>query len=62
MLLIRMPRCVNDSKRHYAGTEPSPKGRGYCAHAEKLSQRRKGKNGKLWEVPGGLMGSSFGNR
>ena len=30
-----MPNCKNDSKRSYTGEEPSPKGLGFCAHAEK---------------------------
>lgn len=32
-----MPKCKNDNKRTYKGTEPSPKGLGYCAHAEKIN-------------------------
>ena len=24
-----MPKCINDPKKSYKGTEPSPKGRGY---------------------------------
>ena len=45
-----MPKCKNDSKKYYRGTEPSPKGRGYCAHAYKVGEIQKGKNGKTWRV------------
>jgi hypothetical protein len=45
-----MPHCKNDPKRTYTGSEPSPKGRGYCAHAEKVGQKRKGGDGEMWEV------------
>ena len=31
-----MPKCKNDPKKSYKGDEPSPKGLGYCAHAEKV--------------------------
>lgn len=45
-----MPTCKNDCKRYYRGDEPSPKGLGHCAHAEKINQRRRGKDGKFWVV------------
>lgn len=45
-----MPRCKNDQNRYYKGTEPSPKGKGFCAHACKVSQRKKGQDGKMWAV------------
>jgi len=45
-----MPKCKNDETRSYSGDEPSPKGRGYCAHAEEVGKRRKGKDGKFWVV------------
>ena len=45
-----MPSCKNDSKRHYSGTEPSPKGKGFCAHACKIGQRKRGRDGKMWVV------------
>jgi len=45
-----MPPCKNDSTRSYDGTEPSPKGLGYCAHSEKLGTIKKGKDGKQWIV------------
>ena len=42
--------CKNDKKKKYKGTEPSPKGLGYCAHAEKEGKKRKGKDGNTWIV------------
>ena len=45
-----MPECKNDKKRKYKGTEPSPKGLGYCAHAEKLGRKKKGKDKNMWIV------------
>ena len=45
-----MPKCKNDPTRNYKGTEPSPKGLGYCAHAEKLKSTKKGKDGNTWIV------------
>ena len=45
-----MPKCKNDPKKSYKGTEPSPKGLGYCAHDEKLGKIRKGKDGNTWKV------------
>lgn len=45
-----MPNCKNDKKRYYSGDEPSPKGRGFCAHSEKLNTVKKGTDGKMWIV------------
>tara|TARA_B110000858_G_C17658189_1_gene405952 strand:+ start:221 stop:811 length:591 start_codon:yes stop_codon:yes gene_type:complete len=45
-----MPKCKNDKTKTYKGTEPSPKGLGYCGHAEKLGQKRKGKDGNQWII------------
>lgn len=45
-----MPKCKNDSTRSYKGSEPSPKGLGYCAHAEKVGTTKKGKDGNLWII------------
>ena len=45
-----MPKCKNDPSRSYKGIEPSPKGLGYCAHAEKLQSKKKGKDGNIWIV------------
>lgn len=45
-----MPRCKNDSLRSYKGTEPSPKGLGYCAHACEIGTVMKGNDGSDWKV------------
>ena len=45
-----MPICKNDPKKSYKGTEPSPKGLGYCAHAEKLGITKKGLDGNNWKI------------
>lgn len=45
-----MPKCKNDQTRSYMGNEPSPKGFGFCAHAEKMNSKLKGKDGNLWKV------------
>jgi hypothetical protein len=45
-----MPVCKNDPKKSYKGIEPSPKGKGYCAHAEKVNTKRKGNDGNYWIV------------
>ena len=45
-----MPICKNDPKKSYKGIEPSPKGLGYCAHAEKLGSIKKGLDGNQWKI------------
>ena len=45
-----MPKCKNDPNRSYVGNEPSPKGLGICAHAEKINNKKKGKDGNMWIV------------
>ena len=45
-----MPNCKNDPTRKYKGTEPSPKGLGYCAHSIKVGAVKKGKDGNKWKV------------
>lgn len=45
-----MPKCIKDPTRSYKGNEPSPKGRGFCAHAESEGTTMQGKNGKFWIV------------
>lgn len=42
-----MPKCKNDPKRSYKGTEPSPKGLGYCAHTMKLNTKKKGTDASI---------------
>ena len=41
--------CKN-GKSFYKGTEPSPKGNGYCAKFEKIGTKKRGKNKKMWVV------------
>ena len=45
-----MPICKNDPTKKYKGTEPSPKGLGYCAHAQEVDKIRKGLDGNRWIV------------
>ena len=45
-----MPKCKNNPSRSYKGTEPSPKGLGYCASGESIGKKRKGYDGKMWIV------------
>ena len=43
-----MPYCINNNKKTYTGNEPSPKGLGYCASAEKEGTKMKGQDGNIW--------------
>jgi len=43
-------KCKNDPSRSYKGTEPSPKGLGYCAHAEKVGTIKFGKDDRIWII------------
>jgi len=45
-----MPECKNNPTRSYKGTEPSPKGLGYCASGESIGKKRKGNDGNMWIV------------
>ena len=45
-----MPKCKNAETGTYKGTEPSPKGLGYCARGEKVGKKKKGRDGNMWEV------------
>jgi hypothetical protein len=45
-----MPKCINDSSKSYKGTEPSPKGLGYCAHVEEINTIKKDRNGNKWII------------
>lgn len=36
-----MLKCKNDPKRSYKGTEFSPKGLGFCAHAENVGKKKR---------------------
>ena len=45
-----MTQCKNNPKKSYKGTEPSPKGLGYCGSGEKEGTIKKGKDGKQWII------------
>jgi len=45
-----MHKCKNDSNATYIGNEPSPKGRGFCAHAERMKSKMKGKDKCVWTI------------
>jgi hypothetical protein len=45
-----MPKCKNNPSRSYKGTEPSPKGKGFCASGAKVGQRKRGTDGNMWIV------------
>lgn len=45
-----MPQCKNDRTRTYAGSEPSPRGLGFCANAETIGKRKRGRDGRMWVV------------
>ena len=51
-----MPICKNDPKKSYKGIEPSPKGLGFCAHAEKLGITKKGLDGNNWKIESTAQG------
>lgn len=43
-------KCKGSETGYYKGSEPSPKGLGYCARDFKLGTVKKGKDGKKWIV------------
>jgi hypothetical protein len=45
-----MPKCKNNPQKSYTGKEPSPKGFGYCAGGMKVGEKKKGKDGNMWEI------------
>ena len=45
-----MPKCINDSSKNYKGTEPSPKGLGYCAHVLDVDYIMVGLDNSNWKV------------
>jgi hypothetical protein len=45
-----MPKCKNDPTRSFKGTEPSPKGIGWCAHSMKVGAVKKGNDGNKWII------------
>ena len=45
-----MPKWKNTTKGTYKGTEPSPKGLGYCAKGEKTTKKKRGLDGNMWII------------
>ena len=45
-----MPKCLNDPNKSYKGTEPSPKGLGYCAGKMMIGKKKIGNDGNMWIV------------
>ena len=45
-----MPKCKNNQKKSYKGTEPSPKGKGWCAGGMEVGETKKGTDGNKWIV------------
>ena len=45
-----MPKCIKDETKSYKGTEPSPKGLGYCAHSEDVGTIKRGNDGNQWII------------
>ncbi len=45
-----MPNCKNNKGHYYKGTEPSPKGLGWCSGSMKEKTKKKGKDGNTWIV------------
>jgi hypothetical protein len=45
-----MPKCLNNPNKSFQGTEPSPKGLGYCAGSMKVGEKKIGKDGNMWIV------------
>lgn len=43
-------KCLNDPDKSFKGDEPSPKGLGYCAHAEHVGTKMIGKDGNNWVI------------
>jgi hypothetical protein len=54
-----MPACLNDATKKYKGDEPSPKGRGFCAHAQELGKKQVGLDGEMWQVRDRINGSLY---
>ncbi len=52
-----MPKCLNHSKATYKGTEPSPKGLGYCARVGKVGTEMQGRDGRIWVIRANKAGT-----
>ncbi len=55
-------RLVKASDCKYKGSEPSPKGRGFCAHNQVPGKVSKGLDGKMWIVAMRNNGSLYWKR
>ena len=51
-----MPKCKNNPKKSYKGTEPSPKGKGWCAGGMEEGVTEKGADGNKWIVTSNKKG------
>ena len=51
-----MPKCKNNPKKTYKGTEPSPKGKGWCAGGMEEGVTKKGTDGNKWIVASNKLG------
>ena len=54
--------CKNNPKKTYLGSEPSPKGLGYCASGEKEGTEMKGKDGNMWVKKNGKWVKQIGKK
>ena len=54
--------CKNNPKKTYLGSEPSPKGFGYCASGEKEGTEMKGKDGNMWVKKNGKWVKHIGKK
>lgn len=57
-----MPRCKNSPDVYYTGKENTPLGRGYSSRGEKEGQKRKGKNGEMYQIKNGRWSKISGKR
>jgi hypothetical protein len=48
-----------DCKCYYKGSEPSPKGKGYCAHCGNLGTEKVGTDGMKWKIKKRANGSLY---
>ena len=56
------PTKSSDCKCSYKGDEPSPKGRGYCAHCAQMGEIMTGNDGNLWKATLRSNGSLYWKR
>ncbi|KKL80223.1 hypothetical protein LCGC14_2006890, partial [marine sediment metagenome] len=56
---VRAKPTKGDCKCYYKGSEPSPKGNGYCAHCGHLGAERIGRDGMKWKIKTRATGSLY---